>query len=534
VYARPPLRARSGRLGRGGLLAILALLFGPAALLIVAHAFPVIDPLFESLQFHVVVVSGIAGCALVVATIAAIAATKERRPAPLLLALGCLGVGCLLLAHGLTTPGMIGQPLNMWVARLPTLAIVVFAACLGGALRAKSIVGRIVERAPVWSLVVPGALIASFSAWVTIDPLALGGIGPLPGEEQVRGAALGLSGFALLLIGARYWSRWRLGRDRVELSLAIASWLAMSSTLSLIFAQLWRLSWWDYHVYLLAGFASAAWAILSRSRRTRSLAGGVAGISVRDPLQQVASGHPEALQALIGAVEAKDPYTRGHSERVAELSTRIGMRVGLEPEVLRALHQGATLHDVGKIGVPDQILNKPGALDEDEWEWILRHPLVGWELASRAPSLRHSLGAIRHHHERWDGSGYPDRLEGANIPLAGRIVAVADVWDALTSDRAYRPAWQVDRAASHLATAAGSLFDPLCIEAFCDVLRDQGIVPESAEKDLEEIIKGSNAFHAAADRNARTMTRRTGVAAASIHTSRADAQTPASEDAEAD
>ena len=103
-------------------------------------------------------------------------------------------------------------------------------------------VGRIVERAPVWSLVVPGALIACFSAWVTIDPLALGGSGPLPGEEQVRGAALGLSGFALLLIGGRYWSRWRLGRDRVELSLAIASWLAMSSTLSLTFAQLWRLS----------------------------------------------------------------------------------------------------------------------------------------------------------------------------------------------------------------------------------------------------------------------------------------------------
>jgi HD-GYP domain-containing protein (c-di-GMP phosphodiesterase class II) len=183
---------------------------------------------------------------------------------------------------------------------------------------------------------------------------------------------------------------------------------------------------------------------------------------------------------------------------VAELSTRIGMRVGLEPEALRALHQGATLHDVGKIGVPDQILNKPEALDEDEWEWILRHPVVGWE-------------------------------------LAGRIVAVADVWDALTSDRAYRPAWQVDRAASHLVTAAGSLFDPLCIEAFGDVLREQGIVPEAADLDLVGIIKRSNAFHAAADRNARSITRRTGIAAtASIHTPRADAQTSAPEDAQAE
>jgi hypothetical protein len=533
MHPRPRLGDPSGRLGRGGLLAILLLLAGPGALVAAARAFPVIDPLFESLQFHVVVVSGIAGCALVVATIAAIAATKEHRPAPLMLAVGCLAVGCLMLAHGLTTPGMIGQPLNMWVARLPTLAIVAFAACLAGALRARSTVGRIVERAPVWSVVVPGVIIASFSAWLIIDPLALGGAGPLPGETQVRGAALGLSGFALLLIGGRYWSRWRFSRDRVELSLAVASWLAMSSTLSLIFAQLWRLSWWDYHVYLLAGFASAAWAILSRSRSARSLAGGVAGISIRDPLQQVASGHPEALQALIGAVEAKDLYTRGHSERVAELSTRIGMRLGLGPEALRALHQGATLHDVGKIGVPDQILNKPEALDEDEWEWILRHPVVGWELASRAPSLRQSLGAIRHHHERWDGSGYPDRLEGGDIPLAGRIVAVADVWDAITSDRAYRPAWKVDRAASHLVTGAGSLFDPGCIDAFCDVLREQGIVPETAKTDVDRIVNRSNALHAVLDRSRHAATRPNGVRATDsiFRRSRTDAGTTPSEDA---
>jgi HD-GYP domain-containing protein (c-di-GMP phosphodiesterase class II) len=142
---------------------------------------------------------------------------------------------------------------------------------------------------------------------------------------------------------------------------------------------------------------------------------------------------------------------------------------------------------------------------------------------------------IDQHHERWDGAGYPYGLQGTDISLAGRIVAVADVWDALTSNRAYRPAWQVDRAASHLVTAAGSLFDPLCIEAFGDVLREQGIVPEAADLDLEGIIKRWNAFHGAADRNARSITRRTGIAAtASIHTPRADAQTSAPEDAQAE
>ena len=136
-------------------------------------------------------------------------------------------------------------------------------------------------------------------------------------------------------------------------------------------------------------------------------------------MEQVAHGQPDALHALIGAVEAKDPYTHGHSARVADLSTRIGLRLALEPDAVRGLHQGAFLHDVGKISVPDQILNKPGDLDPDEWEQIQRHPEVGWDLVSRADSLRGALSAIRHHHERWDGTGYPDRLGGTDIPLPG-------------------------------------------------------------------------------------------------------------------
>ncbi len=133
--------------------------------------------------------------------------------------------------------------------------------------------------------------------------------------------------------------------------------------------------------------------------------------------------------------------------------------------------------------MPDHILNKPAELTPEEWASIEEHPVVGWQLASRAPSLRDSLSAIRHHHERWDGSGYPDHLAGTDIPLAGRIVAVADVWDALTSDRAYRKAWSLDRAVSHVVAAGGVLFDPLCVEAFLDVLKDTGIVPDEVRPD---------------------------------------------------
>jgi HD-GYP domain-containing protein (c-di-GMP phosphodiesterase class II) len=177
--------------------------------------------------------------------------------------------------------------------------------------------------------------------------------------------------------------------------------------------------------------------------------------------------------------------------------------MGLQPEALRALHQGAALHDVGKISVPDQVLNKPGELDADEWRWIERHPEVGWELASRARSLRDSLSAIRFHHERWDGSGYPDHLAGEEIPLSARIVAVADVWDALTSERAYRPAWAPDRAVAHVAAAAGALFDPSCVESFLDVLSESGLVAEKERPDVEALLRSADACHATLERRHR-------------------------------
>jgi hypothetical protein len=493
-------RTASSALGRRGTLLLLALLVVPAGLLLLARSVPALDPVFESPTFHVLVVSAIAAGALLVGLATAVAAARDRRPDQVLRALGCVSVGLLMLAHGLTTPGMLGQPLNMWIGRLGTLALLGFAACLGAALRDEGWTSRTIARAPVVSLVVPTVALAAACAVIVADPTALFGTMPVPGEEQIRSALLAAGGFSLLLTGAAHWRRWRLGRDRVELSLVLASWLTMSSILSLAFGQLWRLSWWDYHVYLLAGFAATSWAVVVGYRRSRSLAAAVSGISVRDPLEQIAREQPEALDALIGAVEAKDPYTHGHSARVAELSGRIGMRIGLDPETLRALHQGANLHDVGKISVPDHVLNKPGELTPEEWVSIEAHPVVGWELASRAPSLRHSLGAIRHHHERWDGTGYPDGRAGTDIPLAGRIVAVADVWDALTSDRAYRKAWPFDRAVSHVVAGAGVLFDPLCVDAFMDALKESGIVPEKVRPDLDALFAAAMDCHPVEER----------------------------------
>ncbi len=478
------------QLDRRGMLVLTCLLVVPAVALAVARSVPALDPVLESALFHLYVVSAIAACALLVALATASYAVRDGRAAPVLIALGCVAVGFMMLGHGLTTPGIFGRPMNLWVARLPVLALATFAGCLALAARPDGRISRLVGTSPRIALGFPTASIALASAAVSVDPTLLWGSAPVPGESQIRVVLLVASGFTLLVVGSMHWRRWRLGRNRIELALVLASWLTMSALLSLTYGQFWRLSWWDYHIYLLAGFAAAAWAVVAGYRGSRTLVGAVGGITVRDPLEQVAHGQPDALHALIGAVEAKDPYTHGHSARVAELSTRIGLLLALEPEAVRGLHQGAFLHDVGKISIPDRILNKPSDLDPLEWEEIRRHPEVGWDLVNRAESLRGALSAIRHHHERWDGSGYPDRLGGLDIPLAGRIVAVADVWDALTSDRAYRPAWEPDRAVSHIAAASGTLFDPACVEAFLDVVAETGLAPERAAADLEELITG--------------------------------------------
>ena len=131
---------------------------------------------------------------------------------------------------------------------------------------------------------------------------------------------------------------------------------------------------------------------------------------------------------------------------------------------------GALLHDIGKIGIPDQILHKPGKLTEEEWEIMKKHPEYAFDVLSSIDYLSPSLDIPRYHHERWDGSGYPEGLEGEDIPLAARIFAVVDVWDALRSDRPYRKAWSDQKAREYLREQAGKEFDPRIVDAFLDMI----------------------------------------------------------------
>jgi len=209
-------------------------------------------------------------------------------------------------------------------------------------------------------------------------------------------------------------------------------------------------------------------------RAVRSVAAGLArSLAVlfhrarpTNPIRHIESSWTEAIVALIAAAEARDRYMTGHSARVSQMAVLIGEQMRLPRSALRSLGQAGLIHDVGRLAVPDAILSKPGRLTPEEYDVVKQSPMRGVEVIGRIASLREELPGVLHHHEWYDGSGYPHGLAGEEIPLAARILAVADVYDALTSERPYRAALTPDEALAHLQRMAGSQFDATVIEAF--------------------------------------------------------------------
>jgi len=173
--------------------------------------------------------------------------------------------------------------------------------------------------------------------------------------------------------------------------------------------------------------------------------------------------------AFAEALEKRDNYTGGHTRRVCEYSMAIARHMKLPEKQLEELHLSAILHDIGKIGVPDRVLQKPGKLEPDESAEMNRHPVLGSEILEHVKSLRAMIGGVRNHHEKFDGSGYPDQKKGEEIPLIGRIIAVADAFDAMTSTRPYRTALTHETALNELVTFSGRQFDPGVVDAFIQV-----------------------------------------------------------------
>lgn len=193
-------------------------------------------------------------------------------------------------------------------------------------------------------------------------------------------------------------------------------------------------------------------------------------VEVKKALAEVALREREAIFLLAKAAEYRDPETGAHILRMAHYAQLIGARLGLPDEALEMLLEAAPMHDVGKVGIPDLVLLKPGKLDAAEFAVMKRHSLIGWKILqghSVGNKMLHMAAQIAlTHHEKFDGTGYPNGLVGEAIPLEGRIVAVADVFDALTSTRPYKPAWDLERAAAYLRENEGLHFDPACVAAF--------------------------------------------------------------------
>ncbi len=190
---------------------------------------------------------------------------------------------------------------------------------------------------------------------------------------------------------------------------------------------------------------------------------------------ELALAYEQTIEGWSRALDLRDRETEGHTQRVTELTVRLARRMGVGGDELTHLRRGALLHDIGKMGVPDRILLKPDRLTEDEWQLMRRHPTYAYQLLSPIRHLRHAVDIPYCHHERWDGTGYPRGLAGEEIPLPARIFAVVDVWDALTSDRPYRPAWSREQALQHIRDGAGSHFDPRAVAEFAALEAEGGL-----------------------------------------------------------
>ena len=212
---------------------------------------------------------------------------------------------------------------------------------------------------------------------------------------------------------------------------------------------------WKVMLILLLAGGAFLWAVIGSRERIE---------------QNLKNTYVLTLQGWAKALEFRDGETEGHSQRVIELTLELAKYLGISAEELSHMRRGALLHDIGKMAVPDAVLLKPGPLTDEEWVIMKIHPVKAKEFLEGVPFLQPALDIPYSHHERWDGSGYPEGLANEEIPFPARIFAVIDVWDALSSDRPYRKAWPREKVLSYLQEQAGKEFDPKVVDAFLDLV----------------------------------------------------------------
>lgn len=193
---------------------------------------------------------------------------------------------------------------------------------------------------------------------------------------------------------------------------------------------------------------------------------------LKESNKNLEQAYMESIQTLRFAFEAKDKYFRGHSDRVSEYSLLVGKKLGLSDDDLEILKLGGLFHDIGKMGIPDNILLKPTKLTDDEYAQIKTHPLIGASILSNGTIFKDIIPVVKYHHEKYDGTGYPSKLKGADIPLSARIIAITDTFDAMISKRIYRDALSLDSVKEEFKKCKGTQFDPKLVDIFLDILNN--------------------------------------------------------------
>ena len=263
----------------------------------------------------------------------------------------------------------------------------------------------------------------------------------------------------------RFYSVWRFLRLPSQLAMAIGSAMFAPATIVAAAGGVPGLQPWQIEVLMVCAASLPVTGFIIEQRARPGMRTMVYSLFFPGALASFRRGYPKAIPALVERIGGHDGALRGHVDRVAELSVRLALSLGLDAATVREVMLSAQLHDLGKLYVPRAILNKPGQLDEHEWQIMRAHSDRGAEMIARIDELAGAERGVREHHERWSGGGYPSGIRGEAISRAARIIAVADVYDALRSVRAYKRSWNVSEALSQIERASGSDFDPRVVEA---------------------------------------------------------------------
>lgn len=446
----------------------------PVAILGVLLALPDLDAVWMAPEFHFYVVSASSLMAVMICGVLVLAVRSVRETRILFLALSFMALGALFSVHGLTTPGYLYNEVSAVLIAAP------WASTLAGAgfavLSTITIRGLTHQHGVRFSGLVFALAAVAFAAFLGVSLAFPGWLSWLPTTDATFKYGLTAVIIAMLSFAAwRYYQSYQLARLNSQLAMVLGLVLLAEAQLGLGFGRAWHWSWWEYHGLFLAAFGSIIAGWVWESGRSNSVQAIAEALVMRDAIAQLDRGRDESLVQLADDIESYDIATFGHVRRVAAYAFVTGKEMGLSPTALRRLVLAAQMHDIGKIGLPLGLLMKPGKLTVAEWEQMKTHTVKGWEISQQAKALRDMGGIIRHHHERFDGTGYPDRLSGEEIPLESRIISVADTFDAVTSERPYRPAMTAAEAKAEIRRVSGSQLDPRCVEALLSVLDRQEI-----------------------------------------------------------